>query len=142
MMSVANEVLTMCRRGGELLRKALLVRTSVVLRCCTVVIAVLLYSWSEPVLCCVVLLFCSAEQALSCFTVGQKQHRTALLHCCAGVLVGTTSVVVLLCCVGENQHRAALLCWCVGGQNQRCVVVLLVRTSTIVLVGTTSVGRR
>ena len=38
MMSVANEVLTMCRRGGELLRKALLVRTSIELHCAVILV--------------------------------------------------------------------------------------------------------
>ena len=83
-MSVANGVLTMCRRGESCLER----------RC-----------WSEPALCCY-----SGGQNDRCVVVvfvGQKQHFAALLYCCVGRHNKLCVVLLLfcLCCV------VVQLCW-------------------------------
>ena len=123
MMSVANEVLTMCRRGGELLRKALLVRTSIVLRCAVILvgrtIVVLLYCllvrtsivsvvvqlcwWAELALCCILLLFCL---------------------CCVAVLLCWWAQRALCCVVLLFWWTEQVLCCCVGGHNERWATMI------------------
>ena len=103
-MSVANGVLTMCRRGESCLER----------RC-----------WSEPAVCCY-----SGGQNDRCVVVvfvGQKQHFAALLYCCVGRHNKLCVVLLLfcLCCV------VVLLCWwaellycCVGGHNERWATMI------------------
>ena len=96
--------------------------------------------WSEPALCCVVVLLWS----LCCCTLGQNQYCAAL--CCYSVrqnkrcpvLLLVRSSIVLRCCI------VVLVCWWAQRALLYCCVVL-VRTSIVlrccvgVLVGRTSV---
>ena len=107
MMSVANEVLTMCGRGESCLER----------RC-----------WSEPALCCY---SCGQNQCCAVVLfVGQNQHRE---RCCTVVLVGRTSIVlyfavilfVLRCCTLVLVGTTSIVL--------RCAAILVDRTSVVLL---------
>ena len=107
---------------GELLRKALLVRTSIVLRCAVTLvgrtIVVLLYCWAEPASSCVVVQLCWwAELALCCILL-------LFCLCCVAVLLCWWAQRALCCVVLLFWWTEQVLCCCVGGHNERWATMI------------------